>query len=329
MLKRPLRFNRRIIFLISIALLITGVIANLKLGVVDFSISDLKQDSADYHIIFNIRTPRVLLSALVGMSLAISGAILQGVLRNPIADPSIIGISAGAGLFAISVMILLPEHTAYVPPIAFVGALTASVIVYSLAWRGGISPLGLVLAGVAVGAFFGGLMTLLMVFHSDKVQGVINWLAGGLQGRSWGHLKMMLPYSVVGTIIALLLSSRVNILLLGDDIARGLGMRVELTRLSLIATSALLAASAVCVSGLLGFVGLIAPHMVRLIVGGDNRYVIPLSGLFGANLMVYSDMTARVAFSPIEVPVGVFMALLGSPFFLYLLKRTMAWRLKG
>lgn len=322
------RYLKRIVTgLAGLALLVLGFIISIKFGAVDISIKDIisaltgDEGTTNYNIIYNIRLPRIITGVFVGVNLAISGAILQGVLRNPIADPGIIGVSAGAGLFAVTIMILFPENSAYVPLAAFLGAMLASMLVYSVSWKGGISPLGLILAGVAVASFLGAFMTTLMVFHSDKVQGTINWMAGGFQGRSWGHVQMILPYTIIGFALSLAISRHLNILMLGDDIARGLGMRVELTRLGLIALSAFLAASAVSVAGLLGFVGLIIPHAVRLIVGcSDYKYLLPFSAMFGAVLIVWGDTAARMAFAPVEIPVGVFMAFLGAPFFLYLLR---------
>lgn len=321
------RYLKRLVTGIAgLSILALGFISSIKLGAVDIGIKDIiaallgDKDASNYHIIWNIRLPRIIAGSLVGINLAISGAILQGVLRNPIADPGIIGVSAGAGLFGVTIMILFPEHTSYVPLAAFLGAILASLIVYSISWKGGISPLGLILAGVAVASFLGAFLTTLMVFHSDKVQGTINWMAGGLQGRSWREVWMIAPYTIVGFTAALAASKYLNILMLGDDIARGLGIRVELTRLGLIALAAFLAASAVSVAGLLGFVGLITPHAVRLIIGSDYRYLLPFSAIFGAMLIVWADTAARMIFAPVEIPVGVFMAFLGAPFFLYLLR---------
>ncbi|MEO0230243.1 MAG: iron ABC transporter permease [candidate division WOR-3 bacterium] len=319
-------FKRFLTGLAGLIGILLGFIMSMKLGAVDITVYEIlsvliaDKNTANYHIIWNIRLPRIIAGALVGINLALAGAILQCVLRNPIADPGIIGVSAGAGLFAVATMILFPEHTAYVPMFAFLGAILASMIVYLISWRGGVSPLGLILAGVAVSSFLGAFLTILMVFHSDKVQGSINWMAGSLQGRSWREVQMILPYSVVGFIASLTVYRHLNILMLGDDIAKGLGMRVELTRLGLIALSAFLSASAVSVAGLLGFVGLITPHAVRLIVGSDYKYLLPFSALFGAMLIIWADTAARMAFAPVEIPVGVFMAFLGAPFFLYLLR---------
>lgn len=276
-----------------------------------------------YQIIQNIRIPRVLVGGLVGINLALAGCILQGVLRNPLADPGIIGISAGAGLAAMLIMILWPALTGWVPVAAFIGALLAAGMVFSLSWDKGIHPLRLILAGVAVAAFFGGGMSALMVFYSDQVQGTVNWMTGGLQGRSWGHVKMILPYTLAGLVSILWATRYLNLLQLGDDAAKGLGVPVEMIRTLLICLAAFLAASAVSVAGLLGFVGLIVPHITRMLVGSDFEYLLPCSALFGAILVVAADIVARTAFRPVEIPVGIFMAFLGAPFFLYLLKRRM------
>jgi iron complex transport system permease protein len=267
--------------------------------------------------------PRVICAALAGANLALSGCILQGILRNPLADPGIIGISAGAGLAAMALMMLAPSLTALVPLAAFAGALGAAAVVFLLAWERGVNPLRLVLAGVAVAAFFGGGMTALSVFFSDKVQGTVSWLAGGFAGASWQSVRMIVPYSVIGIIGTLCLYRRLNALQLGDDVARTLGVRVDRTRTMLIALAALLAASAVSVAGLLGFVGLIVPHVMRLVVGSDFEPLLPCSALFGAILVAGADIAARTLFSPMEVPVGIFMSFIGAPFFLYLLKRRM------
>ena len=252
-----------------------------------------------------------------------AGCILQGILRNPLADPGIIGVTAGAGLAAMALMLITPELTYFVPFAAFGGAVLASLIVFMLAWEHGIHPLRLILAGVAIAAFFGGGTAALSVFFSDKIQGTVSWMAGGFAGDSWRHVLMILPYSCVGIIATLCSYRKLNALQLGDDVAASLGIKVERTRFFLLTLAALLAASAVSVAGLLGFVGLIVPHIMRLIVGSDFEFLLPASAIFGAALVVFADMTARTVFSPVEVPVGIFLSFLGAPFFLYLLKRRM------
>lgn len=272
-------------------------------------------------IIMNIRLPRTLVAALVGMNLAISGAILQAVMKNPLADPHIIGISSGAGLAGIAIMILFPALEYLVTPAAFVGAMFAAVCIYILAWKGGIRPVRIILAGVAVSAFLGSGISALLIFYSDRVHGALMWMVGGLAARSWPHVDIILPYAIGGMLLAFIGARHLNILQLGDEIAKGLGLHVEVTRLAMTAVAALLAASAVSVAGLLGFVGLIVPHAARLIIGSDYRFLLPGAALLGIAVVVASDTFARVVFAPIELPVGIIMAFVGAPFFLFLLRR--------
>jgi len=277
----------------------------------------------NFTILYHIRLPRLITGALTGVNLALAGCILQGILRNPLADPGIIGVSAGAGLAAMAVMILLPNLASWVPMAAFVGALAAVALVFFLSWENGIHPLRMVLAGVAVAAFFGGAMTALMVFYSDRVQGTVNWMAGGFAARTWSHVYMVLPYTLLGLAGTFAGSRWLNALQMGEETARSLGVRVQRVRLYLLVLAALLAASAVSVAGMLGFVGLVIPHMVRLLTGADFDYLLPAAAIWGAALVVGADAAARVAFAPIEIPVGVFMSFLGAPFFLYLLRQGM------
>lgn len=280
--------------------------------------------TADTTRIVNVlRLPRTLVTALTGANLALAGCILQGVLRNPLADPGIIGVSAGAGLFAMFLMILAPEAMNLVPAAAFIGAVLSTGLVFFLAWEKGINPLRMILAGVAIAAFFGGGMTALSVFYSERIQGTVMWMAGGFQGHSWSHVEMILPYSFIGILGTLLCARQLNALQLGEEVAKNLGIRVVRIRTLLIILSALLTASAVSVAGMLGFVGLIVPHIMRLIVGSDHEYLLPCSAISGAVIVTLADTAARTLFTPLEVPVGIFMSFLGAPFFLYLLKRRM------
>lgn len=321
--------NRRLIllFVMFIALAVSGALISIMLGSVKISLPEiltaLAGEGAGTHgqILMNIRLPRTLVAALVGIDLALSGAILQAIMKNPLADPHIIGISSGAGLMGIIVMLLFPEHSALITPAAFLGAMGAAMLIYILAWKNGIQPIRIILAGVAVSAFLGAGISALMILYSDRVHSALMWMVGGLSARSWPHVAMLWPYTLVGGILALLSARQLNILQLGDEMAKSLGLRVELTRLLLTAVAALLAASAVSIVGLLGFVGLIVPHMARLIVGSDHRVLLPASAILGAAVLMYSDTVARVAFAPVELPVGILMAALGAPFFLFLLRR--------
>ena len=314
---------------IIIALLVLTLVIALSIakGSVSLSLVELQRvlftnDNSDTaRIIHLLRIPRTVLTVFVGINLALAGCILQGILHNPLADPGIIGVSSGAGLFAMVLMILLPEYTSLLPLAAFFGALLATGLVFLLAWERGINPLRMILAGVAIAAFFGGGMSALMVFFSERVQGTVVWMAGGFQASSWNHVKMILPYSIIGISGVLILSRQLNALQLGDDVARSLGIKTDIVRTTLVVIAALLAASAVSVAGLVGFVGLIVPHFMRLIVGSDYEILLPISALAGAILVTGADTLARTMFSPVEVPVGIFMSFVGAPFFLYLLKR--------
>jgi iron complex transport system permease protein len=318
------KFSALIFFgiLIVIAFLVGNSLGSMEISIPRiFEVLFNNVDSAERLVIWDIRLPRMIVAALVGVNLALSGAILQGIMLNPLADPGIIGISSGAGLAGIVILILFPQLQFMVPLAAFLGAMGAALIIYVLAWKGGIQPLRIILAGVAVAAFLGAGISSLMVFYSDRVHGAITFMNGSLSARSWPQVQLILPYTVAGLITSFFMSERLNILILGDDTARGLGLNVERTRLGLTAVAALLAASAVSVVGLLGFVGLIIPHSVRLLIGNNYKYVLPGSALLGAAVVMFCDTFARTAFSPTEIPVGVVMAILGAPFFLYLLRR--------
>lgn len=313
--------------LIFAVLAFLGCLVSIMKGSVEVPAAEVWQTLVDSvvglhaQIIWNIRLPRTIVAALVGINLSLSGAILQAVMKNPLADPHIIGISSGAGLTGIFVMLLFPGFEYLITPAAFIGAMGAAVCIYILAWKNGIRPIRIILAGVAVSAFLGAGISALMIFYSDRVHGALMWMVGGLSARSWPQVDMIYPYTFLGILLALLGAKQLNILQLGDEIARGLGLRVETTRILLTAIAAMLAASAVSVVGLLGFVGLIVPHAARLLVGSDYRFLLPASALLGAAVVTFSDTFARVAFAPTELPVGILMAVLGAPFFLFLLRR--------
>lgn len=316
-----------IIIGLLVVLLIFGFLLGNAKGTLNVSVHRIFEvimhddGSPERMVIWNIRLPRMILAALVGCNLALAGGILQGVMKNPLADPSIIGISSGAGLFGIIILVVFPQYQHFVPIGAFAGAILASAIIYILAWKGGIQPTRIILAGVAVSALFGAGISGTLVFFSDRVHGALTFMNGSLSARSWPEVHTILPYTIIGIILVMVFSEKLNILILGDDVARGLGLRVEATRLGFTALAALLAASAVSVVGLLGFVGLIVPHSIRLIMGNDYKYLFPASALLGGILVMLSDTFARTIFSPVEIPVGIVMAVLGAPFFLYLLRR--------
>ncbi|WP_194542661.1 iron ABC transporter permease [Paenibacillus sp. FSL W7-1279] len=319
------------VIIIFMVLAIAASLFSIATGAVmvplrDIAAAVLQHDlpGVNREIIWNIRLPRTLVAMLVGANLAVSGALLQGIMRNPLADPHIIGVSSGAGLFGIFLLVVMPQYDYLLTPAAFIGATLAAFIIYLLSWKDGVNPLRIVLAGVAVSAFLGSGISAMLTFYSDRVQGALLFMVGGLAAKSWPDLSTILPYSLIGLALSMLFSKQMNIMMLGDATARSLGIRVELSRLWITAIATLLAASAVSIAGLLGFVGLIIPHVARLLVGGDYRFLIPSTALLGAAVLTICDTLARIMFSPMELPVGIIMGVLGAPFFLYLLRRKKA-----
>lgn len=320
--------GRGIILIALACMAILALIISMIYGAVEISLSTIIHTimtdtirTTEEMVIWNIRLPRNIVAALVGASLAVSGAILQAVMKNPLADPQIVGVSSGAGLAGIIVLILFPSYEYIVPMVAFLGALSASILVYALAWKNGIRPTRIILAGVAVSAFLGSGISALLVFYGDRVQGALLWMVGGLSARSWPQVYVLAPYTVVGLVLACMGAKRLTILSLGDETAKGLGLPVEQTRFIMTAVASLLAAGAVSIAGLIGFVGLIVPHIMRMIIGTDYRFLIPSSACMGAIVLVISDTIGRTIVSPVEIPVGIIMAFFGAPFFLYLLRR--------
>ncbi|XDY99654.1 FecCD family ABC transporter permease [Bacillus manliponensis] len=324
--KHPLWRKRWIIIITLLVMTVCVLFYGLVAGSLSFSLKEMMVGIGDetttvHRIVWDLRIPRVLVGFLVGMCLAASGALLQGVMRNPLADPGIIGVSSGAGFVAIIIMILFPMHMAFLPLGAFLGAFVTAMIIYALSWKNGASPSRIVLVGVSINALIGAATSALMLLHSDKVQSVLPWLAGGIGGVSWPHFEMVVYYAIFALVLAIVGIKHIRVLMLGDEMAKLLGHHVERSRFFLIIVSTLLAGIAVSVSGLIGFVGLVVPHMLRLLVGNDYRYLLPLSCLGGGVLVVFADAIARSWFDPIELPVGILLSFLGGPFFLYLIHR--------
>jgi iron complex transport system permease protein len=289
-------------------------------------------------IVWNIRLPRVLVAAFVGMNLAVSGAIFQAVTRNELASPFVLGVSSGAGLAILLTLVgfagatlVVPLYvtevrlglSALLPLIAAVGGIVAFLLVYAIAWKNGTSPVRLVLAGVIVSTVFGSLQTA-MFFFADNigvVQSAIAWTTGSLTGVDWEQVRIAIPWTILGLALAVVSARQLNVLLLGESTARSLGMRVERMRFGLSAVAVLLAAASIAVAGIVGFVGLIVPHVVRTVVGSDYRKLMVGCLFAGPALMVAADVGARLALSPTQIPVGIVTGLLGGPYFLYLMRR--------
>jgi iron complex transport system permease protein len=274
-------------------------------------------------VVWNIRLPRVFVAVVVGMNLAVSGAIFQAVTRNELASPFILGVSSGAGLAILLTLVVFSGLSTVLPLIAAGGGALAFLVVYAIAWQNGTSPVRLVLAGVIVGTVFQSLQTALFFFADDLgvVQSAIAWTTGSLTGTDWEQVRMALPWSVLALLLALVSSRQLNVLLLGENTASSLGMDVEKVRFALSGVAVLAAAASIAVAGIVGFVGLIVPHMVRNIVGSDYRKLVVGCLFAGPALMVAADVGARLALNPIQVPVGIVTGLIGGPYFLYLMRR--------
>jgi iron complex transport system permease protein len=274
-------------------------------------------------VIENLRLPRMILSFLAGICLAVSGLILQGVVRNPLASPDIIGITGGGAVAAVLFITYFSEYSIKLLPfIAIIGAGVISLFIYALAWKKGVTPMRLVLVGIGVQAAMGAIVTMLMVLSPTySTSEAYIWLTGSVYGANWNNVYSMMPWVFIFVPLALLLSRKVNLLELGDDLALGLGAKVQSTRFGLICISVSLAGAAVAFTGGIGFVGLIAPHIARKLVGRSFGSLVPVSALVGGIIVVLADIVARTAFLPLDLPAGVFVSGMGAPFFIYLLYR--------
>lgn len=283
--------------------------------------------ATDWSIVWQIRAPRVVLAAIVGSTLSIAGASYQGVFRNPLVDPYLLGVAAGAGLGATIVITVNRSGTSNwvidpLPMIAFGGGLIAVLVTYLLGTtsKGERSSISLVLAGVAVTSLATAAQTFLLQRNSDVVRQVYSWILGRLSSATWGDVRLVLPYVVFSTVVLLLHRRLLDVLRVGDEEATALGVNVPRVRLAVVIAATLGTASVVAVSGLIGFVGIIVPHAVRLVVGTSYRLVLPISLLFGAAFLILADIPGRVLDNPAETPIGVVTAFLGAPFFLLILR---------
>lgn len=322
----------KLFLFLSIALIIAIVVAS-SLGAVRLpgfwilkTLVGLPNDGPDYWLVifWQIRFPRVVGAVLVGAALALSGTAYQGVLRNSLADPYILGVSAGASL-GVAIVSLVPiKNTVFGWSIAaFLGALTVTYIVYSLASSGMVRKThDLLLAGVAMGSFASSLVSIILVLNRASMDKVIMWMMGSFSGMSWQNVVMLIMYLSIGFVVLFSKSKVLNALLLGEEAAWNLGVNVYKETTIILTTASLLAASAVSVSGVIGFVGLMVPHILKLVIGPDHRYLIPASLLGGGLLVVTTDCIARVLLAPTELPVGVITSFIGAPFFLYLLRKS-------
>lgn len=312
----------RLTFWLLPILLLVVALSGLLLGSLDWRA--VQATSAD--IVGELRLSRVLLAILAGAGLGLSGALTQAVVRNPLASPDLIGVTAGAGLAATALMLIWPGIAfGWLIPAAIVGALLAVLLILALVGRGTLNPSRLVLVGVALSSWLAALTDWLLVSHPQKINAALVWLTGSLWGRGWDHVWVLLPWLVVLVPLALMLSLRLDLLALGDEAAEGLGANVQRSRLLALLLAVAMAAVSVAVCGAISFVGLVAPHLARMLVGGAHHRLLPVAAMVGALLVLVADIAARTLLAPIELPAGVLTALIGAPYFLFLLTRYRGW----
>lgn len=322
---------------ILIVLMIGFSFLSLNMGVISISpkevIQTLMQNGTDQQelVLFNFRLPGIILALLIGAGLAVSGAIMQGITQNGLADPGILGINTGAG-FAIVLFLFFfqgvipsssPLSIFAMPFVALVGALTAAVIIYALAWKKGVTTIRLVLVGIGVNAAFSALLTIMQLkMDPQNYRQVTIWLSGDIWNANWDFVFALLPWMLILIPIAIKKSKSLNVFNLGDDVASGLGIKVEKERGILLFIAVALAGASVAAGGAIAFLGLVVPHIVRKIVGPMHQYVIPISALLGAVLLMVADIIGSNLLAPSSIPVGIVVSIVSTPYFIYLLMKT-------
>ena len=326
--------KKALLILISF-LIVTGVVFIVSTGLGDMKLSPLTVlnvlfgggSEMEQLVVQSFRLPRIIVALMVGIALAVAGGILQGMIRNPLASPDILGITGGASVAVVSFLSFFSDANnsltvsiKWLPLAAFVGAAVIALLVYILAWKNGVSPIRIVLIGIGVSALMQALTTLMMIMGPIYRASQANiWITGTVYGSSWNNVAILVPWTVVFVAIAFLMAKNINILELGDDIATGVGGRIQRQRFFLLLISTALVGGAVAFAGGIGFVGLMAPHMARRLVGSSFGALLPVSALIGGILVMLADLIGRTMFSPLEIPAGVFTAGIGAPYFIYLL----------
>ncbi|RCW41172.1 MULTISPECIES: iron ABC transporter permease [unclassified Halanaerobium] len=315
-----------LIFLIGIISLMIGSTFIPFSDIILFLKEDADLSATTGLILQDIRLPRIILSLLVGSGLAVAGAVFQGVIRNPMVDPYIIGISAGAGTGVTLAFLLGLKFSIAginsVPIFAFLGSVATVFAVYQLARVDNKLPvMTFLLAGVALSFILNSVMSFLMVIRTENLHKIIYWLMGSLAAASWSDIYMILPYFIIALIIIIFYLKELNIILLGEENAVHLGVNAEKVKLIMLGAASLLTASVVSVSGSIGFIGLVIPHIARMLVGPDHRKLMPLAAFLGGGFLLISDNIARSIMPPLELPVGIITAIAGGPYFIYLLRK--------
>ncbi len=327
MVKNKAENKKRVILFVSVIIVLAlTFIISVAVGSVNIPIKDVFLSIANIEnrylgIIRDIRLPRVVMSVFIGASLSVSGILLQSVMQNPMADPGVTGISSGASVMVVFLMLYMPGAAYLIPIVGFIGGLIACAMVYFMAWKNGINAIRIILAGIAVNSILGAFVGMMNILNSDKLAGVLSWMNGSLSGKSWSQVKLCIIYSVLGLILAMFLHKNCNILALGDKTAKSLGFNPNKQRLLISAAGVFLAGMATSFVGVISFVGLMVPHIARLLIGSNHKYLIPFSALLGSSVLMLADTLGRTITAPYEIPVGIVMSVLGGPFFLYLLRK--------
>lgn len=313
-------------FLIISTLLVIMIVVAISVGSVSVPLdqvidSILNGTRGSGGIIRDIRIPRVIMGVLVGANLAVAGVLLQGVMGNPLADPGITGISSGASVVVMLVMLYFPGASASIPFYGFIGSMVACMLIYLLAWKNGISAIRIILAGVAVNAMLGGVTSMISILNSENLTGVLSWLNGNLGKKGWSEVRMLVIYTVIGLVLTIPLSKSCNLLALGDKNAKSLGYSPNVLRILISIVAVFLAGISTAYVGVIGFIGLVVPHIARMIMGTDHKVLIPFSALLGSTMLLLADTLGRTITAPYEIPVGIVMTIIGGPFFLYLLRK--------
>ena len=314
------------IYILLFGLLITASFLSVMLGSVYINPADIlkcfftpDKTSLTYILIMNIRLPRMLGAIIAGMGLSVAGVILQGVMNNALASPNTIGVNSGAGFFVMLAMMLFP-HSGYATSIAsFVGALLTTLAIYALAYMADSSRTTIILAGITVSSFLNAGINTIKLINTDITINITSFLMGTLSGLTFNKIALPAIGIIAAVLVSLILAKPLNILSLGDDYARSLGLNVPLTRFFLLVLSSIMAGLVVSFAGLLSFIGLIVPHICRTLFGSDARYLLPTSALLGASFVLICDIIGRLIAAPYELPAGIIMAFIGGPFFMYLL----------
>ena len=317
----------RIFFVLLFGIMsLVGTFVCTGIGTANFTIGEVARalfvadDSMSRLLVWNLRFPRILTGGLVGSCLSLAGCILQGVMNNTMASPSTIGVTSGASFVGYLVLVAFPGYAHLLPIGSILGAFGTTLMIYGLAYQKGVSPVKMILSGMAVSAMFGAFNDIIKTFFAESLGNASGFLVGGLNGCTWKSFQMIVPYALAGIVMCMFLPQKINILMLGDETAGSLGLHTERFRFFLIAISSLLAGAAISVAGLISFVGLVVPHIARLLVGSDYKYLFPASMFLGFSLVVLCDTIGRVVMPPGEVPVSIILSFIGAPFFLYLLR---------